>query len=255
MMNIDINCDMGEGFGAYTLGNDAAILDYITSANIACGFHAGDQSTMRKTVQSALKKDVAIGAHPGLQDLIGFGRRQIMVTPEETYDLVVYQVGALWGVTKAAGAELQHVKAHGALYNMAGKDPRLAEAIAEAVYDVDPGLILYGLAGSELIQAGKKLGLSTASEIFADRTYQQDGSLTPRSDSNAFIEKDADAINQVIQMIQHNTVTTEQNTTLPIQADTICLHGDGKYALHFAKKIKQALHQENISVVKAKEFL
>lgn len=246
---------MGEGFGAYTLGNDAAILDYITSANIACGFHAGDQSTMRKTVQSAFKKNVAIGAHPGLQDLIGFGRRQIMVTPEETYDLVVYQVGALWGVTKAAGAELQHVKAHGALYNMAGKDPRLAEAIAEAVYDVDPELILYGLAGSELIQAGKKLGLSTASEIFADRTYQQDGSLTPRSNSNAFIEKDADAINQVIQMIQHNTVTTEQNTTLPIQADTICLHGDGKYALHFAEKIKHALHQENISVVKAKEFL
>src|SRR5699024_4368655 len=170
MMNIDINCDMGEGFGAYTLGNDAAILDYITSANIACGFHAGDQSTMRKTVQSALKKDVAIGAHPGLQDLIGFGRRQIMVTPEETYDLVVYQVGALWGVTKAAGAELQHVKAHGALYNMAGKDPRLAEAISETVYDVDPGLILYGLAGSELIQAGKKLEVSTASEKFDHRT-------------------------------------------------------------------------------------
>lgn len=254
-MNIDLNCDMGESFGAYTLGHDAAILDYITSANIACGFHAGDQATMHKTVQSALEKDVAIGAHPGLQDLIGFGRRQMKVTPRETYDLVLYQIGALWAFAKASGTKLHHVKAHGALYNMAGKDPRLAEAIAEAVYQIDPEMILYGLAGSELIQAGQKLGLSTAREIFADRTYQQDGSLTPRSETAAVIEEDDIAIQQVLKIIKEEKVQTQQNTTLPITADTICLHGDGKYALRFAANIRQALRQEGVRIVNTKLFI
>lgn len=254
-MKVDLNCDMGESFGAYTTGNDEAILDYITSANIACGFHAGDQNTMRETVRKALEKGVAIGAHPGLQDLVGFGRRQMNITPKEACNLVVYQVGALSAFAKSEGTQVQHVKAHGALYNMAGKNAELAEAIAEAVYQVNPEIILYGLAGSELIKAGDKLGLSTASEVFADRTYQQDGSLTPRNQENAVIEDDAVALNQVIQMIQEKNVHTLQHTTIPITADTICLHGDGKYALPFAQKIRQALQCKGISVIKTEDFL
>jgi len=253
-MNIDLNCDMGESFGAYTIGNDDAILDYITSANIACGFHAGDQNTMRETVQKASEKGVSIGAHPGLQDLIGFGRRPMTVTPEEAYNLVVYQVGALAAFAKSEGTQIQHVKAHGALYNMAGKDAKFAEAIAEAVYQLDPEIILYGLAGSELIKAGNKLGLSTASEIFADRTYQQDGSLTPRNEANAIIEDEEAALNQVIQIIQEKEVNTLQNTTIPITADTICLHGDGKYALEFTKEIQGLLWQKNIKISKPEDF-
>lgn len=180
MYTVDINCDMGESFGSYKLGRDEEILDYVTSANIACGFHAGDPSTMKRTVQMALEKNVGIGAHPGVQDLVGFGRREINLSPEEAYDIVVYQIGALYAFVKSEGGKIQHVKPHGALFNMAAKDAQLAEAIAEAVYKVDPEMILFGLAGSELVKAGKKIGLRTANEVFSDRTYQQDGSLTSR---------------------------------------------------------------------------
>ena len=180
MHRIDMNCDLGESFGAYTIGNDAAILPFVTSANIACGFHAGDPGVMRKTVRLALDCHVALGAHPGLCDLQGFGRRKMDISPQEAYDLVLYQIGALYAFIRAEGAVMQHVKPHGALYNMAAKDSKLAEAIAEAVYKVEPELILFGLSGSELIRAAKKTGLQTAEEVFADRSYQADGTLTPR---------------------------------------------------------------------------
>ncbi|QDY45457.1 LamB/YcsF family protein [Planococcus glaciei] len=238
---VDLNCDMGESFGAYQLGNDAEILDFVTSANIACGFHAGDPATMRKTVALALKKNVGIGAHPGLQDLVGFGRRNMAISPQEAYDLTVYQIGALSGFVQAEGGRLQHVKAHGALYNMAAKDAALSEAIAEAVYKVNPELILFGLSGSELMKAGEKIGLRTANEVFSDRTYQQDGTLTPRTQPNALITDPDTAISQVIRMVQENKVHTVQNQDIAIKAETICIHGDGITALEFAAAISKSL--------------
>jgi len=252
-MNIDINCDMGESFGIYKLGRDAEILDLVTSANIACGFHAGDPATMRKTVQLALRKNIGVGAHPGLQDLAGFGRREMKIAPQEAYDLVVYQIGALYAFVKSEGGKLQHVKPHGALYNMAAKNRQLSKAIAEAVYKVDPELILFGLAGSELIRVGKEIGLRTASEVFADRTYQADGSLTPRSDENALIINKEDAAKQAIQMVLKRNVTTLQGKEIPIIADTICIHGDGENALDFAKYISSSLRDAGITIRKASE--
>jgi UPF0271 protein len=245
---VDINCDMGESFGAYTLGRDEEILAYITSANIACGFHAGDPATMRKTVRMALDNGVGIGAHPGLQDLIGFGRRDMDITPKEAYDIVVYQIGSLWGFVRAEGGRMQHVKAHGSLYNMAAKNSGLAEAIAEAVYKVDPELILFGLAASELITAGKQAGLRTASEVFSDRTYQSDGSLTSRRQPDALIKEDEQAAKQVIRMVNEGKVLSRQDVDISIQADTICIHGDGVHALEFAKTIVTSLAETGIKV-------
>jgi len=248
MAHIDMNCDLGESFGAYSIGNDAAILPFVTSANIACGFHAGDPSVMRKTVQLALKHGVALGAHPGLLDLQGFGRRKIEISPQEVYDLVVYQIGALAGFIRAEGALMQHVKPHGALYNMAAKDPKLAEAVANAVYNVNPELILFGLAGSELIRAGEKVGLKTAEEVFADRTYWPDGSLTPRSQPGALIVEDDTAVAQVIRMVQQKGVNAKNGSWVELQADTVCIHGDGAHALAFAEKIHEALTAFGIEV-------
>lgn len=254
MVHIDINCDMGESFGAYNLGCDEEILHYITSANIACGFHAGDPATMRKTVRLALERDVGIGVHPGLQDLVGFGRRNIQISPQEAYDLVIYQIGALHAFVKSEGGTLQHVKPHGALFNMAAKSFPLAEAIAEAVYKVDPELILFGLAGSELINAGKKIGLRSANEVFSDRTYQEDGSLTSRHEKGALIQDHLTAVNQVIRMIKEGKVTTLQGKELEISAQTVCIHGDSEKALDFAKYIHTALRKSGISITKISEF-
>ncbi|WP_223066977.1 LamB/YcsF family protein [Paenibacillus caui] len=248
MKAVDLNCDMGESFGAYRLGRDSEILKFVTSVSIACGFHAGDPATMRRTVKLALEHDVAIGAHPGLQDLVGFGRREMDISPEEAHDIVVYQIGSLWGFVRAEGAKLQHVKPHGALYNMAARNAGLAEAIAEAVYSVDPELILFGLAGSELIRAGEKAGLRTASEVFADRTYQSDGSLTARRLPDAMITDDRQSVNQVIRMVSEGKVLSQQNTDVPIQADTICIHGDGAHAVDFAGKIRSSLSEAGIVV-------
>lgn len=255
MDNIDINCDMGESFGTYKIGRDEEILDYVTSANIACGFHAGDPATMRKTVQSALNKNVAIGVHPGLQDLAGFGRREIKITPQEAYDLVVYQIGALSAFVHSEGGKLQHVKPHGALYNMAGGSTALSKAIAEAVYKVDPELVLFGLAGSELVKAGNKIGLCTASEVFADRTYQNNGRLTSRHQANALITDKQVAARQVIRMVKDGKVTTLQGKDITIQADTVCIHGDGEHALDFAKYISDSLTNSGIKIAKISEFL
>lgn len=247
-MRVDLNCDFGESFGIYRLGEEKEILQYVTSVNIACGFHAGDPLVMRKTVQMALEQNVAIGAHPGFPDLLGFGRRNMAVTPDEAYAYVVYQVGALSAFVKAEGGTLTHVKPHGALYNMAAKDAVLAEAIARAVYDVDATLILYGLAGSELINAGKKIGLQTASEVFADRTYQQDGSLTPRSDPRALIVDEQEAVQQVLMMVKEKRVRSLQGNDVPIEAETVCIHGDGKKAVLFARHLYEALQKEGITV-------
>lgn len=252
---VDLNCDMGESFGVYRMGNDEAIMDYITSANIACGFHAGDPATMRKTVQLALEKNVGIGAHPGLQDLVGFGRRNISLSPQEAYDLVVYQIGALAGFVQAEGGKMQHVKAHGALYNMAAQNAGLSEAIAEAVYKIDPELILFGLSGSELVKAGEKIGLRTAGEVFSDRTYQADGSLTPRSQPNALITDTATALEQVIRMVKQQKVMSVQQQEIQITADTICIHGDGATALDFASAISSSLAAAGIDIIKVEEFL
>ncbi|RNI28680.1 LamB/YcsF family protein [Rufibacter latericius] len=245
---VDLNCDLGESFGAYKMGNDEAILPLVTSANIACGFHAGDPSVMKKTVRMALQQDVAIGAHPGFQDLVGFGRRDLAVSPEEAFDLTVYQMGALSGFIKAEGGRLHHVKPHGALYNMAAVNPALAEAIAEAVYKVNPEVVLYGLAGSALVQAGERLGLKTAHEVFADRTYQQDGTLTSRRLPNALVTSQLEAVRQVVRMVKEGQVLSQQGVDVPIKADTVCIHGDGAHAVEFARIIREVLTQENISL-------
>lgn len=252
---VDLNCDMGESFGVYKLGRDEEILDYVSSANIACGFHAGDPATMRKTVRLALEKDVAIGAHPGFQDLPGFGRRNLQLSAQEIYDIVVYQIGALSAFVNAEGGILQHVKAHGALYNMAARDAVYAGAIAEAVYDVNPALILYGLAGSELVTAGNEIGLRTASEVFSDRTYQKDGSLTPRSEANALITDSREAISRVVRMVREGKVLTIGGTDAEMKADTVCIHGDGVNALSFAEQISKSLAEAGVKTVKVSDII
>jgi UPF0271 protein len=248
MASIDLNCDMGEAFGNYPMPNDEALLNYISSANIACGFHAGDPNVMQTTVTAAIKKGVAIGAHPGLPDLQGFGRREMQITPREAYQMVLYQVGALSGFAKAAGGRLNHVKAHGALYNMAGRDAALARAIVDAVHDFDPSLILFALAGSEMVVAAKKTGLAYASEVFADRTYQDDGSLTPRSHADALITNDEQSLNQVLMMVKNQQVVSTNKKTISVTADTLCLHGDGSHAVEFAKTIYEALTKQGVTI-------
>ena len=248
LLTVDLNCDMGESFGAWTLGNDAAILPFVTSANVACGFHAGDPTVMKQTVRAALSQHVAIGAHPGLPDLVGFGRRELAISAAEAFDMVVYQLGALAAVVRAEGGRLHHLKPHGALYNMAATNAALAEAIAEAVYRVQPELTLYGLAGSELPKAGAKLGLRTAHEVFADRTYQADGTLTPRRQPDALVTDADAAIAQVLRLVREGKVRAQQGLDVAIRADTVCLHGDGAHALEFAQQVSQALRQAGVTL-------
>jgi len=248
MYRIDLNCDVGESFGAYQLGADLEILPLVTSANIACGFHAGDPAVMRRTVRAALDNHVAVGAHPGLPDLAGFGRREMAITPQEAYDLTIYQIGALYGVVTSEGGRMRHVKPHGALYNMAAKNAKLAEAIAEAVKRFDPALVLFGSSGSELVLAGKRLGIPTASEAFADRTYQPDGSLTPRSEPDALMVDADRAVDQAVRMVKEGMVRSLQGTDVSIRADTICIHGDGPHALQFARRIRQGLEAEGVTI-------
>lgn len=250
MPEIDFNSDLGEGFSIYRAGDDALILPHLTSANIACGFHAGDSHTMRTTVALAAKLGVAIGAHPGFDDLQGFGRRMMNLSSDEVYELIVYQVGALLGFTKAANVELRHVKPHGALYNFAAVHQPTADAICAAVKDIDPGLILFGLSGSALVAAAEQCGLSVAQEVFADRTYQEDGTLTPRGQPGAMIENLHDAIDQVMNMLHLSEVRTAQGTWIPVKADTLCIHGDQPGAAAFANGIRQALLKEGITIQK-----
>jgi UPF0271 protein len=248
MVKIDLNSDLGESFGAYTIGMDERVLEVITSANIACGFHAGDPNVMQKTVTLALKNNVAIGAHPGLPDLIGFGRRNIAITPQEAYTMLVYQIGALGAFVKAEGSQMRHVKPHGALYNMAAANEKLAEAVAEAVYKIDGELILFGLSGSWMIKKARALGLRVAEEVFADRSYQNDGSLTPRGQPGAMISDEEKSLTQVLCMVKGGIVKTLSGEIVPIKADTICVHGDGEHALEFSRKIKERLIAEGVAV-------
>ena len=248
MKTLDLNCDMGEGLGAWKMGDDAALLDHVTSANIACGFHAGDPGTIHRTVKLALDKGVAIGAHPSLPDLQGFGRRRMSVSAEEVYDMMLYQIGALAGFATACGGHLAHVKPHGALYNMAAKDRELAQAIAQAVKDFDPRLVLFGLAGSELVRAGAQTGLKTANEVFSDRTYQADGSLTAREQPDAIIRDAETAIAQVRRMLDEGLIRSQQGSDVPVQPDTLCIHGDAPNAVDFARRIRAALDADGVRV-------
>ena len=245
---VDLNCDMGESFGAWHLGHDAAIMPFITSANIACGFHAGDPAVMKRTVRLALRHSLAIGAHPGLPDLVGFGRRNMDISAEEAFDMTVYQLGALAAIVRAEGGALHHLKPHGALYNMAATNAALAEALAEAVYKVQPELTLYGLAGSELTKAGEKLGLRTAHEVFADRTYQADGTLTPRRQPDALLTDTAAATAQVLRLVTEGRVRSQQGPDVALRADTVCLHGDGAHALEFAQQLNRALRAAGVQL-------
>ncbi len=245
---IDLNCDMGESFGAWTMGRDEAVLDLVTSANIACGFHAGDPATMMHTVRCAAAKGVALGAHPSLPDLQGFGRRTMSITPEEARGLILYQVGALEAFARAAGARLRPVKPHGALYNMAAKDRGLADAIAGAVRDFDPSLILVGLSGSELIKAGREIGLRCASEVFADRGYEMDGTLSPRSGPGAMITDEEVAVSRVLRMVLEGRVESRTGVDVPLGAETVCIHGDQPNALAFAHRLRRALEGAGVEV-------
>jgi len=245
---VDINCDMGESFGAYRIGADDEVFPFITSANIACGFHGGDPAVMRTTIANAAKRGVAIGAHPGFQDLIGFGRRNMDVSADEAYDLVVYQVGALLGFARAAGVAMQHVKAHGALYNMAAASPPLASAIANAVRDVDASLILFGLPGSHLVSEGQRAGLRTACEVFADRNYMADGSLVSRRRDDAFVHDASEAVQRAIRMVREGKVRSVDGSDINIGVDTICIHGDGAHAAEFAQRLRDGFESEGIVV-------
>lgn len=248
MRTVDLNCDMGESFGAWKMGNDEALMDWVSSVNVACGFHAGDASVIRKTVEMALEKGVAVGAHPSFPDLQGFGRREMKLSESEISDILLYQISALKGICEALGGKLHHVKPHGALYNQAAKQPNIARAIAETVKRIDETLVLVGLSGSYLISEAEKVGLRTASEVFADRTYQPDGTLTPRSQPNALITNVSDAVNQVLQMINDQTVTATDGSIVPIKAETICIHGDGAHALEFAKALNLKLRENGIEI-------
>ncbi len=239
---------MGEAFGAWPMGNDSVLMELISSANIACGFHAGDATIMRKTAQLAIEKNVAIGAHPAFPDLQGFGRRNMQLSSQEVYDICVYQIGAMFGTVRALGGKLHHVKPHGALYNMAAKDANWARAIAQATKAIHHDLILYGLSGSHLIIEAEKIGLRTASEVFADRTYQNDGSLTPRSQANAMIESTQAAVNQVIMMIEKQAVISTEGQEVALKADTVCIHGDGIHAVEFARELRNTLLSRNIFI-------
>ena len=246
--SVDLNCDMGESFGAWRLGADAAVMPSITSANIACGFHAGDPGVMRDTVRLAVEAGVAVGAHPGFPDLAGFGRREMQVSAREIEDMLLYQIGALAGFAHAAGVGLQHVKPHGALYNMAVRDRRLSDAIARAVAAFDSSLVLFGLAGSVMLDAGREAGLRVAAEGFADRSYEPDGSLTPRSRAGAVLDDPAAVASRAVRMIRDGIVVASDGRDVPIRVDTICVHGDTPGADVSARELRRSLTDAGIAV-------
>lgn len=248
MKKIDLNCDMGESYGAWKMGADADVMPFITSANIACGFHGGDPATIRKTVRLAVDRGVAIGAHPSLPDLMGFGRRTMRISPQDMYDLVVYQAGAVEAFARAAGAKLHHVKCHGALYNMAVNDEALSEAMVRAVKDLGSGVALYALFGSKNMEIGKKAGIRVVGEVFADRGYSDDGTLAPRDKPGGMIEDAAASVKQALAMIEEGYVTSLGGKRVAVAADTMCLHGDQPGAVTFARKLRDAFKERGISV-------
>jgi UPF0271 protein len=255
LRHIDLNADVGESFGAWSMGQDPVLFPHITSANVACGFHAGDPGVMRATVALAREHGVAVGAHPGFPDLSGFGRRDMRLSPREVEDLVVYQIGALAAVAATQGVRLQHVKAHGALYNMAVTEFALAEAIARATAAVDRSLVLLGLPGSQLLRAGERAGLAIASEAFADRAYRPDGTLVPRTQAGAVIH-DADiVVRRVVAMVRDQAVIADDGSRVPLRVDTICVHGDTPGAAQLAARVRAALTEAGIEVRALREPL
>jgi len=255
MYKVDLNSDIGESFGDYKMGLDENVAKHISSANIACGFHAGDPMVMEKTVEIALRENIAIGAHPGYPDLMGFGRREMKVSAKEAKNYIKYQIGALWAFTESRGVKLQHVKTHGAFYNMAAKDAVLAKAIAEAIYEVDKNLILVGLANSELTKAGNEVGLKVANEVFADRAYNSDGTLVSRNKEGAVIHDKGMAIARVLRMVKEGKVESITGEDIDIQADTICVHGDNPQAVEFVEEIRKTLEKEGIEIVPMGDFI
>ena len=248
MYKIDLNSDLGESFGAYKIGRDADIISLVSSANVACGFHAGDPTVMAKTIALCKERGTAAGAHPGFNDLVGFGRRNMAVSPEDAANMITYQVGALDAFCKSQGVKMQHVKPHGALYNMAAKDSALSAAICKAIYNYNPELILMGLANSKMIEEAKKIGLPYAAEVFADRAYEDDGTLVARTKEGAMIKDEDEAVSRVVRMIKENRVTTISGKEIEIVPDSVCVHGDSEKALLFVKKISDTLKSEGIEI-------
>jgi len=248
MKKIDLNCDMGESYGAWKMGADAEVMPFISSANIASGFHAGDPATIRKTVKLAVDHGVAIGAHPSLPDLMGFGRRVMRISPQDMYDLVIYQAGAVEAFARAAGAKLHHVKCHGALYNMAVNDEALSEAMVRAVKDLGSGVMLYALSESKNFQIAKRAGIPVAGEVFGDRGYSDDGTLAPRDKPGGMIEDAAASVKQVLGMIEEGYVKSLGGKRVPVAADTLCLHGDQPGAVTFARKLRETFKERGITV-------
>ena len=243
-MQIDLNADLGEG-----AGSDEELLQLVSSANIACGWHAGDASTMRQCVRWAIDNRVAIGAHPSFPDRANFGRSTMHLPPEEIVAGVLYQIGALAAIVKAEGGTLAHVKPHGALYNQAVKEPELAAAIVDAVRRCDPGLRFFGLAGSGMISAAERVGLKPVEEVFADRGYMPDGSLVPRSQPGALIEDEEQSLAQTLSLVRDHQVRAIDGSLVAVNAQTVCLHGDGAHALAFARRIRATLEREGIAVM------
>ena len=248
MYAIDLNSDLGESFGAYKMGRDEDILPLVSSANVACGFHAGDPTTMDKTAALCSASGAAIGAHPGFMDMVGFGRRNMSISPADAKALIQYQIGALDAFCKAKGLKMQHVKPHGALYNMAAKDAVLARAICEGIYEYDKTLILLGLANSEMITQAKAVGLPWAAEVFADRAYEDDGTLVARTKPGAMIHDEDEAVARVVRMIKEGKVTSINGKDIEMKPDSVCVHGDSEKALLFVQKIRNALQAEGIAI-------
>lgn len=248
MKHVDLNCDLGESFGAYKIGMDEAIIPLITSANVACGFHGGDPNVMAQTVALCKAHGVAVGAHPGFKDLEGFGRRNLAVTPREAKNDIIYQVGALKAFCDAEGVALHHVKPHGALYNMAAKDEALARAICEGIRAVDPELPILAPGSSCMVKAAREMGLPFICEVFADRAYMPDGTLVPRKQPGAMIEDEEEAVKRVLRMVTEGKIRAIDGTEIPVQADSVCVHGDGEKALLFVEKIRTALEQAGVEI-------
>lgn len=248
MRIIDINSDLGEFAEASRLENDRSVLRFVTSANIACGFHASDPFTMAKAVRMAKEAGVSVGAHPGFPDRENFGRREMPFPPEEVRAMMLYQIGALQAICRSEGTALTHVKPHGALYNMAAKDKTLALAIAEAIASYDKDLIFVGLSGSLMEQAAKEKDLRFAAEVFADRAYEDDGTLVPRSKAGALIEDENLAVRRMLRLLREGVIESVNGRDIPLAADTICVHGDSPKALAFAAKLREALEAEGIAV-------
>ncbi len=245
---IDLNCDVGEHDNEEGARREAAILPHVSSANIACGLHAGDARVMRKTMQAAKQHGLAVGAHPSLADRANFGRREIPHSADEVYELTLYQIGASAALAEAVGVRLNHVKPHGALYNMAARDRALADAIVQAVRDFDAGLVLFGLSGSQLIAAAQELGLKCASEVFADRRYLPDGKLAPRSEADALIHDVEEAARQVLDMLEHGFVRARDGSRVPVHAETVCIHGDAPTAPQFARQLATMLADAGVTL-------